>query len=194
SARSSAEAAGLDGWLIDIVNTTTQPALEDLTDRGLRERIFRASVARGLAGEHDTRELAVRTAHLRHERAQLLGFEHHAAYVADDGCARITAAVNQLLAQVAPGARELVEREAVELQALLAKDDPDATLEPWDWQFYAARAAAANSVDQQALRPYLEFERVLHEGVFAAATALYGITFHERPELVGYTADARVFE
>ncbi|GAB3821247.1 M3 family metallopeptidase [Tessaracoccus terricola] len=194
SARASAEAAGLEGWLLDIVNTTGQPALEDLKNRGLRERVFRASVGRGLAGEHDTRALAIRMARLRHERAVLLGFEHHAAYVADDGCARTTEAVNALLAQVAPGVRELVEREAVELQALLEADEPGAGLEPWDWQYYAARAAAANAVDQQALRPYLEFERVLREGVFAAATALYGITFHERPELVGYTPDARVFE
>ncbi|MCC2592709.1 M3 family metallopeptidase [Tessaracoccus sp. OS52] len=194
TARASAEAAGLDGWLLDIVNTTGQPALDYLTNRSLRERIFRASISRGLEGEHDTRELVIRSVRLRHERARLLGFEHHAAYVADDGCARTTKAVNDLLARVAPGVLELVEREAVELQRLLAEDVPGATLEPWDWQFYAARAAAANAVDQQALRPYLEFERVLQEGVFAAATALYGITFHERPELVGYTPDARVFE
>lgn len=194
SAEASARAAGLDGWLLDIVNTTGQPVLEELTDRDLRERVFRASVGRGLSGEHDTRELAIRTAHLRHERAQLLGFEHHAAYVADDGCARTTAAVNDLLGQVAPGARELAEREAVELQAMLSEETPGATLEPWDWQFHAGRAAAANSVDQLALRPYLEYERVLHEGVLAAATALYGITFHERDELVGYTDEAKVFE
>src|SRR5690606_10261250 len=69
-----------------------------------------------------------------------------------------------------------------------------ARLEPWDWQFLAAREAARTSFDTEQLKPYLEFERVLHEGVFAAATALYGITFHERPELVGYTDEDRVFE
>jgi peptidyl-dipeptidase Dcp len=49
-------------------------------------------------------------------------------------------------------------------------------------------------VDEQALRPYFELDRVLRDGVFFAATALYGVTFHERPELKGYHPDVRVWE
>ena len=49
-------------------------------------------------------------------------------------------------------------------------------------------------MDLAALRPYFESERVLQDGVFLAATRLYGITFTERPDLVGYHPDVRVFE
>ena len=192
--REAAQARDLDGWLVTITNTTGQPILDQLEDRGLREQVFHASVERGLGGEHDTRDLLVRIARLRAERATLLGYPHHAAYVHEVGCARTTDAVNDLLARLAPGAVTLAEREAEALREKLHTLEPEATLEGWDWQFLAARTSGDGEFDTARLTPYLEFERVLHEGVFAAATALYGITFHEREDLVGYTAEARVFE
>lgn len=194
TARESAHSAGLDGWLLDVVNTTGQPLLDRLVRRDVRERLFRASITRGLAGEFDTRPLIIETVALRAERAALLGFDSHAAYVADDGCAKTIDAVRDILRQVAPGARQIVEREAAELQERLARLEPGAQLEPWDWQFLAAKVAAERAVDHERLQPYFEFERVLRDGVFAAATGLYGITFHERADLVGYTPDSRVFE
>ncbi|MCA1780683.1 MAG: M3 family metallopeptidase [Dermatophilaceae bacterium] len=194
SLRETAKARGLDGWLIPVTNTTTQPVLESLADRGLREEVYRASIGRGLSGDHDTREVLVRIARLRAERAALLGYEHHAAYVHEVACARGTDAVNALLGRLAPGVVEIATREAAGLAERLQRLVPSATLEPWDWQFLAAHAAAEGGVDAEQVKPYLEYTRVLHEGVFAAATALYGITFHERRDLVGYTEDATVYE
>ena len=190
----AAQDRGLDGWLVPIVNTSDQPLLDVLEHRGLRERIYRASTTRGLGGEHDTRGLLVRLARLRDERARLLGYPHHAAYAQELSCARTTDAVNNLLGRLAPGVVAIAQQEAQTLAQRLDQLEPGATLEPWDWQFLASREAAETSFDTDQLKPYLEFERVLHDGVFAAATALYGITFHERPELVGYTQQARVFE
>lgn len=194
-ARAAAEARGLDGWLVELVNTTGQPRLAVLADRSLREELHHASVGRGLEGEHDTRELVVRTARLRAEKAALLGHEHYAAYVAFDGCAGSTEAVMQILTRVGPAAVRNARAEAEVLQERLQEIEPGAVLEPWDWAYVANLVRGERySLDESLLRPYLELERVLHEGVFAAATALYGITFHEQPELVGYTADARVYE
>ncbi|WP_040156024.1 M3 family metallopeptidase [Mobilicoccus massiliensis] len=190
----NARAAGLDGWLIPIVNTTGQPILDSLECRPLRERIFHASTRRGLDGEFDTREIVVRIARLRAERADLLGYPHHAAYDHEDTCAGSTKAVDDLLASLAPGVVELAGREAETLRMRLAVDDPRATLEPWDWQYLAARSDAESGIDPEQLKNYLEYSTVLTSGVFAAATALYGITFHERPELTGYTPDATVYE
>ncbi len=192
--RTAARARDLDGWLIPIVNTSGQPLLDVLENRSLRQRIHQASVSRGLGGEHDTRDLLVRIVRLRSERASLLGYAHHAAYAHENTCAQNTGAVNDLLARLAPGVVQIAEREAETLAKRLHAADPAAALEPWDWQFLASREAAEAGFDTDQLKPYLEFERVLHDGVFAAATALYGITFHERAELIGYTDQARVFE
>ena len=49
------------------------------------------------------------------------------------------------------------------------------------------------ATDTAALRPYLELERVLHHGVFAAAGELYGLRFTERHDLPGYHPDVRMF-
>ncbi len=194
AARSLAADAGQAGWLLPLVNTTGQSVLTATKNRDLRKRVYNASINRGFGGAHDTRQLVLDTVALRQERAHLLGFEHHAGYVADDGCAQSTDNVTAMLQRLAPGAKEIVQREAQGLQARFSIDHPEGTFEPWDWEFYAARAAAENAVDADELKPYLEFERVLTHGVFAAATQLYGTTFHERTDLVGYTAEARVFE
>lgn len=201
AAREAARSAGRDGWLLTLTNTTGQPALGSLTHRPTRERVFRASAQRGLVSadgadaETDTREVLLTLARLRHERALLLGYPHHAAYAAEVGCAGSTEAVNEILGRLGPAAYGLVRARGEQLQAHLEQAEPGATLEPWDWAYVDGQLRREEAaLDPGALRPYLEFDRVLTEGVFAAATALYGITFHRREDLIGYTDEARVYE
>lgn len=196
----AAEAAtrrGHEGaWLIDLVLPTQQPALAQLTDRALRERLHTASVRRGgRGGEHDTRATLLALARLRAERARLLGYPHHAAYVAEDATAKTPEAVADILGRLAPAAVANARAEAADLEAALQRDVPGATLQPWDWAYYAEQVRKERrSLDDSSLRPYLELDRVLHDGVFRAAGELYGLTFTERPDLVGYHPDVRVFE
>ena len=182
-------------WLIELDNTSGQRPLAALANRALRQRLFQASIGRGLGGDHDTRRLVIDLARARAERAALLGFAHHADYVAADGCAGSAAAVAELLTSLVPAVRRNVRAEAAELDAVLQRLTPGATLEPWDWQYLAELVRTERyQVDANRLRPYLELERVLHEGVFAAATALYGITFSERTDLSGYHPQVRVWQ
>ena len=195
AAGEAATRRGLQGWVLEVVNTTGQPLRDKLENRDVRRRLHRAAVGRGLTGENDTRPLIVELARLRSQRASLLGFAHHAEFVASDGCAKTTQAVNAILHRVARPAVDNASKEAVELQAALAMDHPGETLEPWDWQFYAERVRSATfSLDDEVLRPYLDFERVLVDGVFAAATGLYGITFVRRDDLRGYTDECRTYQ
>jgi peptidyl-dipeptidase Dcp len=200
-ARAAAAKAASDrgfehGWLIELELPTQQAPLSSLTNRGLRERIYRASIARGAGGgEHDTRETLLGLARKRAERAQLLGYAHHAEYVAADATAKTAEAVADILEKLAPAAVANAREEAAELAEALAHDHPDATLEPWDWSFYAEKVKKERrSLSEEQLRPYLELERVLADGVFRAANELYGLTFAERHDLVGYHPDSRVFE
>ncbi|WP_034623454.1 M3 family metallopeptidase [Cellulomonas sp. URHE0023] len=185
-----------DGWLIELELPTQQAPLTSLTDRAVRERVFRASIGRGAAGDaHDTRATLLGLARKRAERAQLLGYAHHAEYVAADATAKTAEAVADILEKLAPAAVANAKVEAAELAAALEGDHPGATLEPWDWAFYAERVKKEKrSLSEDQLRPYLELERVLADGVFRAANHLYGVTFAERHDLVGYHPDVRVFE
>ena len=189
-ARAAAQARGLDGWLLELDACTPQGVLCEIVDAGLRRRIHEASVGRGWSGEHDTRALVVEIARLRAERAGLLGFPHHAEYVASDACATTSEAVRAMLQPMAPAAVANAHAEAADLQELLDED-----VQPWDWEYLAEKLKALRySFDSGQLRPYLELERVLREGVFAAATALFGIAFVERGDLPGYNDEVRVFE
>ncbi|VTR78211.1 M3 family metallopeptidase [Cellulomonas hominis] len=196
----AAEAAtrrGHEGaWLIDLILPTQQPALASLTDRALRERLHTASVRRGgRGGENDTRATLLSLARLRAERARLLGYPHHAAYIAEDATAKTPEAVADMLARLAPAAVANARAEAADLEAALQRDVPGATLEAWDWAYYAEQVRKERrSLDDSVLRPYLELDTVLTKGVFHAAHELYGLTFTERPDLVGYHPDVRVFE
>ncbi|WP_240759162.1 M3 family metallopeptidase, partial [Phytoactinopolyspora endophytica] len=159
----------------------------------LRERIHQASVQRGSNdNEHNTAETAARLVQLRAERAELLGYHDHAAYVLEDSTAGSPAAVHEMLDKLAPAAVANAHTEAAALQESIG-DEFD--LQPWDWSFYSERVKRAKyQVDGSELRPYFELERVLHDGVFYAANRLYGLSFAERTDLAGYHPDARVFE
>ncbi len=183
---------GQDGYLITLQLPTQQALLAQLADRDLRRQLFTASVERGTGVDEgsDTRATLLEIARLRAERAQLLGYEHHAAYVAEDGTAGTTAAVNEMLARLAPPAVANAEAEAADLA-----ETHDGPVEAWDWSYLAEKVRQERfSIDDSVLRPYLELERVLRDGVFHAAERLYGITLTERPDLAGYADGVRVWE
>ncbi len=197
AARQSAADRGHEsGFLLELQLPTQQEALAVLTDRALRQRLFEASVTRGgRGGEHDTRAIVLRLARLRAEHAELLGFEHHADYVAQDATAKTAVAVKEMLDRLAPAAAANARRDADVLQTALEADLPGETLQPWDWEYYSERVRRERyELDDALLRPYLALDRVLRDGVFAAAHRLYGVSFTERTDLAGYHPDARVFE
>ncbi len=200
-AAEAAKARKLEGkWVIALLNTTTQPSLAQLKSRSLRERIYRVSSGRGWGGEFDTTGLVVQIVKLRADRAALLGYSSHAAYVLEDETALNAGAVNNMLSQLAPAAVTNAKREAADIQALIdaqAKANGTASfkVEAWDWDFYAEQVRKAKySYDESQVRPYFEMNRVLVDGVLFAAHELYGLSFKERKDLPKYQEDVRVFE
>ena len=195
AARAAATERGhAGGYLLPLVLPSGQPALAQLADRTVRERLYRASVERASTGEHDNGPVAVQIARLRAERARLLGFSTHAELaVADQTVGSIDRLDEMLGALVGPAVAN-ARREADRLSAAAAADGI-LQLRPWDWAYYSGRVQATEfAVDAQQLRPYFELDRVLADGVFFAAKSLYGITFHRRDDLSGYHPDVRVFE
>ena len=189
-----------DKWVIALQNTTNQPLLASLTNRELRERIYRASIGRGLSGATDNRDIIAQLVKLRAERARLLGYADHAAYVLEDESAGNPAAVADMIRQVAPAALQRARAEAADIQRLIdaqaaARGVPSFTLQPWDWSFYAEQVRKAHyDFDQAQVAPYFELERVMRDGLFYAAHELYGLSFKERKDLPVYQPDVRVFE
>ncbi|WP_069464306.1 M3 family metallopeptidase, partial [Actinacidiphila rubida] len=188
AAAENGRATGHDGhWVLSLKNFSNQPELAQLDDPEVRRRLLAASLDRA----QDTNgPLAVTIATLRAERAALLGYETHAAYVVADRTAGSTHAVTDLLARLVPPAVANAEKEAAALAELAG-----GPIEAWDWAYWSEKVRKTRyEVDAAALRPYFELERVLHDGVFRAARQVYGITLEERHDLPGYHPDVRVFE
>lgn len=197
AAAQAANAAGKDGkFVLAMMNTSGQPSLAALDNRALRERIQTTSVGRGShGGEFDNRATIARVAKLRAERAQLMGYANHAAYSLEDQTARTTDAVNTMLSDLAPAAVANARKEAADMQKLIDAENGGFKLAAWDWAYYAEKVRKARyDFDESQLRPYLELNNVLQNGVFFAANQLYGLSFKERTDLPVYQPDVRVFD
>ncbi|MFH8681783.1 M3 family metallopeptidase [Streptomyces lydicus] len=176
------------GFVLSLKNFTGQTELATLDDPALRERLLAASLGRGVECNGP---VAVALARLRAERAALLGYPSHAAWEVADRTAGTTGAVEEMFGRLAGPAVANAVREG----AVLAQAAGVAEIGAADWQYYAERVRKERfDLDAAALRPYLELETVLRDGVFHAANLVYGLTFTERPDLVAYHPDARVFE
>lgn len=197
AARAAAHERGLDhGYLLTLILPTGQPALEALSNRDVRRRLHQASVVRGSRGNaFDTRATLTRIVALRAERAALLGYVDHASYVIADETAGSLEAVDTMLAGLVAPAAANGMAEAAELAAAMASDGVEGPLEPWDWAYYADRVRRERfDLDTAQLRPYFELGRVVRDGVFAAATELYGLSFEQRTDLPAYHPDVQIWE
>src|SRR5213596_260591 len=193
----AAKAEHKEGKLvIQLQNTTGQPLLGSLQNRPLRERIMQTSLSRNSkGGEFDTREIVLRTAQLRAEKAKLLGYENWAAYQLEDQTAHDVPTVNKLLADLAPPAVANAKREAADMQKIVDQEKGGFQIAACDWDFYSEKVRKAKyAFDESELRPYYELNHVIIDGVFYAAGKLYGLTFKERHDLPVYQPDVRVFE
>ena len=197
NAAAAAKARGLAGkYVIPLQNTTQQPLLTDLADRSVREKLFNNSWTRTEKGDkNDTRAIITQQAVLRAEKAKLLGYPNYAAYVLYDQMAQTPEAVEKFIAQLTPATRAKAADEARLIQAAIDKEGKHFDLKPWDWQRYAEKVRKEKyDLDDAALKPYFELNKVLTDGVFYAATQLYGITFKRRTDIPTYHPDVMVYE
>ena len=170
--------------------SSVEPILHFATDRGVREKVFRAFANRGHNGNaHDNRKVIAEMATLRAELAQLLGYATYAAYKLDDSMARTPAAAQKLLEDVWTPGRKRAEEDRDALQELMGVD----RLEAWDWRYYAEKLRVARyDFDENELKPYFELDRVIG-AAFYTAERLFGATFRLLDDIPVYHPDVRVW-
>lgn len=187
----------LDGkWMIPLQNTTQQPLLKSLNVRETRKKLFEASWNRAEQGDaNDTRKLVLRLAQLRAEKAVLLGFKDFASWQLQDQMAEKPENVNAFFARLIPAATAKAQAEAKDIQALINEQKDTFSLQAYDWDYYSEQVRKARyNLDESEIKPYFVLDSVLKNGVFYAATQLYGITFKERKDIPVYHPDVRVYE
>lgn len=197
AAAADAKAEGHEGkYLLNLLNTTQQPLLQNLTNRATREKLFKVSWYRAEKGDaDDTREILERQAKLRMDKGHLMGKKSFAEWKLQDQMAKTPENAMNLLAQLAKPAVATAKRESDEIQALIDQQKGGFTVEPWDWNFYAEQVRKAKyDLDENQIKPYFEVGTVLEKGVFYAAEKFYGITFKERNDLPVYHPDVTAYE
>src|SRR6201999_416549 len=176
AAKAAAEERGMAGkTIVTLSRSSVEPFLKSSARRDLREKAYKAFVARGDNGnDNDNNEAIVEILTLREESAKLLGFLTFAAYRLEDSMAKTPEAVRGLLERVwkPARARALADRDA--LQALVAEEGGNFALAPWDWRYYAEklRQISAN-FDDAAIKPYLALDHMI-DAAFDCATRLFG--------------------
>ncbi|WP_067661261.1 M3 family metallopeptidase [Ferrimonas marina] len=196
SAQRAAERAGSpERFLLTLKSTTRQPALANLKNRALRERLWRASAERGVDGEFENQSVIPALMLARAEKAQLLGYDHWAGYRLDKQMAGEPEQALALLGSMAADVVANSGREAEQLRAQMTRDGAEHELAPWDWLYYAERVRQTQyELDSKQVSEYLEFHRVLEDGVFYTMKRLFGIRFEPRSDLPVYHPDVLVYE
>lgn len=197
TAAQAAQEKGLEGgFLLNLLNTTQQPALQNLTHRQTRENLFRAAWSRCEKGDaNDTRDIVLRLVALRAEQAQLLGFADYASWSIADQMAQTSQAALGFMRNIVAAATQRATSELADIQQRVYAQQETFTAEAWDWSFYAEQVKRERyNLDDAQVRPYFVLNNVLERGVFYAASTLFGLTFVERFDIPVYHEDVRVWE
>jgi peptidyl-dipeptidase Dcp len=193
---SEADLAGLPGFVVDAAKAAGQerslgpvitlnrslivPFLQFSPRRDLREKAWRAWVARGENGNaHDNRGIVAEILALRAERAALLGYASFADFKLEPEMAKTPGAVRDLLMRVWEPAKAQANKDAQVLEKMLHADGISGPLEPWDWRYYSEkRRKLEHDLDEAALKPYLSLNAML-AAQFDCANRLFGLEFRE---------------
>jgi peptidyl-dipeptidase Dcp len=196
AAKAAAEERGMAGKaIVTLSRSSVEPFLKSSERRDLREKVYKAFIARGDNGNaNDNNAIILEILRLREESANLLGFASFAAYRLEDSMAKTPQAVRGLLERVWKPARARALADRGALQGLVAEEGGNFALAPWDWRYYAEklRQRRAN-FDDAAIKPYLALDNMI-EAAFDCATRLFGVTFSERKDIPAWHPDVRVWE
>jgi peptidyl-dipeptidase Dcp len=196
AAREAADERGLAGkHVVTLSRSSVEPFLQFSARRDLREKIFRAWIARGDGGgATDNKAMIAEMVALRIERARLLGYPTFAHYRLADAMAKTPEAVRSLLERMWAPARmsALADRDA--MQAIVQAEGGNFELAPWDWRYYAAKLRKARcDLDEATVKPYFQLDRII-EAAFYTANRLFGLSFAPLAGIPVWHDDVRVWE
>lgn len=196
AARMLAEEKGRkDEWLFTLDYPSYIPFMTSADNRELRKKMFLAFGARAFQNnEYNNEAIVKEIVNLRHQKAQLLGYQSHADFVLEERMAQTPQKVYNLLDELLNYAKPLALKEIEELQAISDKRHGPNPIERWDFAYYSEKLKTAKfALNDEILKPYFQLENVI-DGVFETAKRLYNITFEERSDIPKYHKDVITYQ
>ncbi len=196
AAADAAKAKGKEGkWLFTLQNPSVMPFLQYADNRDLRKKIWEAYQKRGNNGNNnDNKKALISIANLRLEKAKLLGYSSHAAYVLEESMAENPANVYALLNKIWTPALAKAKTEAADIQKEIIAAKDTFTVAPYDWRYYQEKIRKSRfALDEAQIKPYFSLGAV-REGAFSTANKLYGLTFIALNNVPTYHPEVEVYE
>ena len=196
AARQTAEEKSKSGWVFTLQAPSIQPFLTYSENRELRQQLFMAFSSRAYKNnENDNRPIIRQIVQLRYERARLLGYDTHAAFVLEERMAGSPEKVKSFLNEMLEHAKPVAEQQMQELTEYAKKQGfPEDRLQRWDYAFYDEKLKKEKySIDDEQLKPYFRLENVI-DGAFQVGKKLYGLTFRVNKEIPVYHSEVTTYE
>ena len=196
AAAEKADKAGMTGkWLFSLQKPSMIPFLQYADNRDLREKLYRGYFMRGdNDNEFDNKEILSQIIQVRDERARLLGFENHAAYIIDKNMAKTPQNVYDFLYKLWKPAMKVAKKERAEMQAIIDREGGQFQLASWDWWYYAEKLRKEKyNLDESEIKPYFSLENV-RSGMFYVASKLYGLQFEKQDDVPVYHSEVEAWE
>ncbi len=188
------EAGQADKYLLTMDISQVLAVLDYADNRKLREDMWRAFRNRGLHDKYDNRPVILKTMKLRHEKAELLGYKHHAEFVLEERMAKNVETVNKMLTEMKDASLDMAKKDHKEVQAFAKKHGFKGDLKPWDVGYFVEKLQKEKyGFDEQAFKPYFEFEKVL-QGAFDVAEKLYDLDFKLNEDYPTYHDDVNAYD
>lgn len=184
-------------WKIPLLNTTQQPFFISLKNRETRKKLYEKSWNRAIKGEYSTEKIITKIAKLRAQKAKLLGYNNYAEWALQKSMTKTPEVVFNFFNELLPIATKKVKEEAEDIKKIISSEGGkiEENIAPYDWDYYAEKVRKQKyDLDESQIKPYFELFNVLENGVFYAATKLYGITFKKRKDIPVYHPDVVVYE
>ncbi|KTD62413.1 M3 family metallopeptidase [Legionella shakespearei] len=198
TAKELAVEKGLEGYLLTLEYPCFQAVITHAEDRNLREKMYQAYVTRASdvgpsAGAFDNTDLINEILALRHEKAQLLGFNNYAELSLATKMAESTDQVMEFMIDLVDRARKQGSGEFEQLQQFAAEKFNLDPVEPWDVAYLSEkRRQDLFSLSQEDLRPYFPQPKVM-QGLFTIVKKLYGMTLEEIPGVDVWHKDVQCY-
>ena len=192
--RASGDARRRDrqGWLLTLDYPTYDAVMRYADKRGLRESFYKAWVIRGSDQcgnpDWDNTDNIEAILALRHEAAQLVGFDTYAEYSLATKMADSTNEVIDFLRELADRTRTAAEKEVAEVAEFAG-----IAIRPWDYPYWLEKLKQKkHAISNEQLRQYFPVRTVI-DGLFALAEKLYGIRLESYDGVEAWHEDVGYF-
>ena len=195
SAASLAEEKGKQGYVFGLDMPTYISIMKYADNVALREKMYRAYGTRAAKdNEYNNEQNIQELVNIRLAKAQLLGFDSHAALTLSKRMAKTPQTVLSFLDDLKALAKPAAEKDLKAVQEFASAAGHQGEVKPWDFSYWSEKLKKATlNLDDNLLKPYFKIENVL-AGVFEISAKLYGLSFKKNPDIATYHEDVDAYE